>query len=84
MLGDSEFNERVGWLFTNKEYNLTYEPEDDSEDTPIDEFDFTGWDIVMCRGDGYRGKLCYDGFAEKDGKKVWIDAVAEATVRPLF
>ena len=48
----------------------------------IDEFlkDKNLDDLVLFRGDGYRGIMCYSGYIEVDGKEYTLDIINEYVV----
>jgi len=49
----------------------------------IDEFDFNGGEVVLFKGDGYRGVCCYNGVVKKDGKWYWLDIMNDYMVYEL-
>ena len=53
---------------------------DGMEGVEIEEFDFSGCEVMLVKSEGYRGVGCYDGLVVKDGENYYIDIVSEGVV----
>lgn len=49
----------------------------------IDGFEFEEKDLILFKGDGYRGVCCYSGVVKKEDKWYWLDIMNDYVVYEL-